>query len=345
MKNGRNITIIVFLVLIILVFSPASTAAQDENFVFLPIILKNSTGTLPSWKVVSSPVPTTLNDVQAIADNDVWVVGDGSKIYHWDGISWKSYETPEEASVSAIKLRTPAEGLALSYSIYRWNGTSWSLADDIEDACPGFGWYGKDIDIDGENYWLINSRVYGPPLNAWVSRLFKWNETSKIGQDYEIDGWLALGIDMISASDGWAVGMAQNDPSGAIYRWNGGEWIKQVHPEIRILRDVSAFDSSHGWAVGEDLSDLCTTLFWNGISWVQINCPTADYFKAVDFASRDKVWAVGDGGVISFSSGGNWTTVPSPVTSGLLAIDMISEYEGWAVGENGVILHYTSGTP
>jgi photosystem II stability/assembly factor-like uncharacterized protein len=60
-------------------------------------------------------------------------------------------------------------------------------------------------------------------------------------------------IDMLNASEGWAVG-GVNDRSGRIYRTvsGGASWARVNSPATSFIWEVDAVDSGHAWAVTHD---------------------------------------------------------------------------------------------
>jgi hypothetical protein len=61
------------------------------------------------------------------------------------------------------------------------------------------------------------------------------------------EGSVLTAIDMVSASDGWAVGS-----NGRIYHYSGGTWtLHTTTTEGSYLTAIDMVDASDGWAVGE----------------------------------------------------------------------------------------------
>jgi hypothetical protein len=132
-------------------------------------------------------------------------------------------------------------------------------------------------------------------------------------------------LDMIDASNGWAVGN-----EGLIMRWNGIAWSIVSSPTTANLLAVSMISPNDGWAVGSGV-----ILRWNGSNWVSVTSPVNTTLFGLDMVSDADGWAAGVGGAIARWNGTNWQTAQSPITQTAVSIrslDMISSTSGWAVG-------------
>jgi len=95
-------------------------------------------------------------------------------------------------------------------------------------------------------------------------------------------------VDMVSATDGWAVGS-----EGAIIRWDGTSWNNVTSPAMKHLFSVNMVNSTDGWAVG---SDGCI-IHWDGASWSNATSPTGAWLLDVDMVSSTDGWIVGADGI------------------------------------------------
>jgi len=102
---------------------------------------------------------------------------------------------------------------------------------------------------------------------------------------------------MVSASDGWAVGLG-----GTIIRWNGSSWSNVTSPTPYLLESVFMVSASDGWAVGSG----GTIIHWDGSSWSNVTSPTTAALRSVFMVSASDGWAVGYGGTIIRWTGTVW---------------------------------------
>ena len=91
-------------------------------------------------------------------------------------------------------------------------------------------------------------------------------------------------VDMISATDGWAVG-----DEGTILHWNGVRWQQVSSPTTASLKGVDMISASDGWAVGDE----GTILHWSGNVWQEAPTPAYTQLRSVAMVSHTDGWAVG----------------------------------------------------
>lgn len=191
-------------------------------------------------------------------------------------------------------------------------------------------------DIDGDGYGDI---IFGAPLG---------NGGVQFGSG---SGWAPQGganadtlkdVSMLSATDGWAVGQYLSSYD-TIYRFNGTSWENDVWLEaFKVnLNGVSAFDSTHVWAVG----DGGTIAFFSGTSWAKQTSGITARLNDVEAVSATTAWAVGDGGVIikTTDGGATWTSQSSTTNRNLKGISAVDANTVYAAGDNGTILRTTNG--
>lgn len=145
------------------------------------------------------------------------------------------------------------------------------------------------------------------------------------------------GVDMISATEGWAVGQVGT----ILHTTNGGiTWASQNSGVTDPLYAVRFLDALHGWATGNIM--LYTTD--GGQTWLRGNSLTASNY-GLDFADLNNGWAVGIGGVVfrSTDGGRNWSWLLTSTTANLKDVDFVDGQNGWAVGADGAIIHTTDG--
>jgi hypothetical protein len=137
------------------------------------------------------------------------------------------------------------------------------------------------------------------------------------------------GVDMVSASDGWAVGYTADTANlyqTLTLRWNGTQWVQVASPtpflSVAGLRGVTV-SGTDVWAVGVQ-ADISLTLrsyiiHWNGSSWSAQTTPTtAGCVLTAVSALGTNLWAVGGCQTTSYQTlilqwnGTSWSPVASP---------------------------------
>lgn len=183
-------------------------------------------------------------------------------------------------------------------TILRWDGDSWSLwFQDISRRVL----YDVDM-VSTNNGWAVEYYCYfsGTPPASYNSVIMRWNGSNWSYVDSPTYQTL-YAVDMLSATDGWIVGVRS-----VTLHWDGSAWNEVSSPTECTLRSVSAVAQNDVWAVGG-----------------------GGYFCASQSTPVILHW---DGSV--------WSEVASPMSQVLNSVTMLSAEEGWAVGEGKTILHY-----
>lgn len=140
-------------------------------------------------------------------------------------------------------------------------------------------------------------------------------------------------VDMVSSSDGWAVGM-----DGHISHYDGSSWTEHTSPTEFSLTSISMYSASAGWAVGSN----GTVLYFDGSSWTQQGFPSAAMIHSILAVGTDEAWALGEpSSPVYHYDQGVWTSISTPSTLGLFSIDGTAN-DWWAAGNE--LLHFDSGT-
>jgi hypothetical protein len=199
------------------------------------------------------------------SSTDMYSVGDGGTILHFDGMSWTRMVSGTTKNL---------------YSIWGTSGQNiWAAGWDVNHATSeilhynGTSWQENILAVNGEGYkwglgevWACDSA--GHPITCVSgSQLFRktdasmWREddSDRIGNRYTDGGYIGVGVRGNSSNDLIAAGN-----SGFIAHWNGHSW-----------HDYPDFFDASSQAIG--LSGLsmkdntvCTVGDKNGASWVAI---------------------------------------------------------------------------
>jgi hypothetical protein len=295
-----------------------------------------------------------LSDIQMLASDDVWAVGDFSQAIHWDGSTWSKMPFPGSHEIRAFAMVSAADGWAFTDEwTYRWDGVSWQAhgpggAYGAEMLSATDGWLGGDYGVlerwDGR-YWgdrrpslkVLTDVDAIASDDAWsvgqYGAIAHWDGTSWNLVDGPTEVELKS-IDMLAASDGWAVG-----EKGVILRWNGSEWTEVASPTDVSLHSVSMLSAIDGWIVGGRGDNYeSVTLHWNGSEWAMVASGTSNILNSVAAIAADDAWIVGDYGILLRWNGSswNWVAAPDPLNyCSMHDLSFASASDGWAVGELG----------
>lgn len=188
-------------------------------------------------------------------------------------------------------------------------------------------------------------------------------------------------VSAVSASDVWAVGYFQDDPTPLhqktlILHWNGARWSRipspNPSPVLNELTGVFAVGADDVWAAGTSLQQVgvgsvnrTLTEHWNGKKWSVVPSPNVGRLDSSlagigGDGSATHLWAVGSWeDDTTFAqhtltlewTGLRWRLQPSPDPSGeddrLAAVRVVSKQDVWAVGASDLdtlVLHRTGAT-
>jgi len=237
------------------------------------------------WSSASPGTPyidSALHAVAARSATDVWAVGwqstgaeDLALVHHWNGTLWKSVATPDTSAVS-VQL-AGVDFLPSGDAIAVGSTTGNFKTTPVIHRYPAGGGAGQEIP---------------GPVPA--------------------TGGAWQGIDLLSDTDGWAVGMSGSQVEGEpaqtlIAHWTGAAWKEVPSPSPGTLSSrltaVTAIAANDVYAVGQvrDVTDpkieKSLVLHWDGVSWSQVASPNPGLVRttllAVDAAGPGELWAVG----------------------------------------------------
>jgi len=245
-------------------------------------------------------------------------------LFELGGVMWKPITTAPIDYYAAFDILSEESGWAVSTSrwdspLHRYNGQSWqgySLPDvrllyDIQMLSADNGW------AVGSSTRML-STVGLPYLYSSIVQFdgVEWKTIeSTPGQEL-------YAIDMISETEGWAVGAA-----GTILHYINGHWILEPSPSDIRLFDVDMVSPDEGWAIGRDnyrvstsrLTCKSTILRYDGTSWAVAGnidgfCP-----NSISVLDGNTGRIVGDNGLIlKLSEQIELTPTPEPTSTEML---------------------------
>lgn len=268
--------------------------------------------------LTNHPAAGNLASVWGSSGSDVWGVGGGGNLAHFDGVSWSPM--PQQLPNGLLNTSTlwasgPAD-VRIGYTggTARWNGSSLTNLNAFT-ASPG----GR-------------ARLWGPDTtNLWAASgtaLHRWDD---------VQGWVAVTLPS-SQPDAYVVtGSSPTDVwvwgATAISHWNGVSWSPR--PGITNVFSILSFSANDAWAVGPS----ALLAHWNGTTWATYP-GYAGTLRAVWGLSPNDVWVVGEQGQALHWNGAVWTATVTGTTASLGAISGTASNDLWAVGDRGTLLHW-----
>jgi hypothetical protein len=312
----RTASITAALIAAAALLSPAAQVSADVQWTDVPV-------PLPAGAVAGE-----LEDITAIAANDAWAVGswrdtvDHPLAVHWDGTRWTSVPVDDSAAPGRYRL-TAVDAVA--------SGDVWA-AGSITSANPG-----------GQDTALVLHFTNG----AW--------QAQRLDPMSVVAGTLH-GIDMVSATEGWAVGKGTTAgiaPRPVVLHYQSGAWTETAIQAPAGAQLTSVFGSPNGptWAVGSHTMNGSVQrpliVQWDGATWrtvvTTIVGPAIIVLNRVGGWSTADAWAVGTAcdpsrppfscdGFVMHLSGGVWSTVRGASADVVTGVAADSPTSVWLAG-------------
>ncbi|MBT2232615.1 hypothetical protein [Nonomuraea sp. NEAU-A123] len=306
------------------------------------VVLAAVPSSATTWTVTPTPGGdlSRLNAVSATAANNAWAVG-------------TAYDFGLGAERTLIE---------------RWNGTSWSRVTSPNGSQLYNQLYGVD-GVSATSAWAVGSIETAHGTNGGgdgpkKAAAWRWNGTawSIVDLPKPANTPKVTGVDMLSATDAWAVGWyyesltptARGVPYTA--HWNGSSWTEVDAPApggyLNSVTSVSGTSPTDVWAVG-NWRDRGSgqvyhpfALHWNGSAWAQVTVPdpvggAGGSLLSVKAISPADVWATGYRDYRTPAAfhydGTSWTETPLPALGGtgntfLYSVTATAPDQVWAVG-------------
>jgi hypothetical protein len=258
-----------------------------------------------SWKY-PKPIPHsdryTLNDIAAVGQKDVWIVGTASNAVltlHWNGYSWRRVGAPtpgrgEHARLTGVAAGPHGDVWAVGRAsngpdarvfVLHWNGMEWTLAHVPSMAAGVAG--PKLVVLAHQEVWVVSGHSMMHRTRSG------WTRVGVPAPD-PAEYWSLTAISAESPSSIWASGWVSNGTShvysgGLLEHWDGRRWeLRLGHrlPERPLGVDAV---SSDVMVVGADF----TTLWGHDGVWKERRAPQPTIGDGYDETLSDVVWTSG----------------------------------------------------
>ncbi len=154
--------------------------------------------------------------------------------------------------------------------------------------------------------------------------------------------WFFHDVDMISATEGWAISHpVTGDHASIFHTANGGKtWQPQGGQLFQQLGGISFADALHGVAVGNEYRYTVD----GGQTWLKGSAGNFSTVFDVDLVDQNTGYTCGFGEVKKTTDGGKtWVVQSIPLLGNLVGIDFVSPTTGWVVGANGSVYKTSNG--
>lgn len=310
-----------------------------------------------TWKRVALPrcadCEGGLFALGGTSATDIWGVGGGGLITHYDGVAWTSHTTSlTRRDFDAVWGTSPTDVWAVSgqaapawvagtvpTTIAHFDGSTWKTSV-VPTKWPLNAIWGTSR----TSAWAAGGLGRTPPTPDAV--VLRWNgavwTTESTGLAGDIHGLWGS-----SESDVWAVGDSapcpgkSETPCGAILHFNGATWSQAlVGREYEYIRAIWGFAANDVWAVGETQA-AGLIRHWDGTTWSVVAEHSSRHYQAIWGASPNDIWVGGHGGgsgLLQHFDGVTWTETIFAKNSTYMGVFGRASNDVWAVG--GDVIHW-----
>ncbi|MBI4503734.1 MAG: hypothetical protein HY700_21555 [Gemmatimonadetes bacterium] len=289
------------------------------------------------WINQTGSASADLGEVSA-ANNEIWAVGSGATILHYNGTGWSTQASP----VSGVTLRgiemysgTPVTGFAVgdNSTILRYDGTNWNT---VTFSPSGGSTYTTLCRIDANVIYLVGAG--GTIEHSTDNGAHFTQEPPPAGgmTDYFTCGGPNPGDVYVSGLNGVI-----------LHSTGSGLWTRQTSNTTNALRAMQWFGNGSGglseiWLTGGSLGAPGVLLHSTGDgTWTPAGT-TAQPIRGLRATGPNDIYGVGASGFVIHYNGLSWSTQASGTTAQLnhMAPCLLGDghREWWVVGNAGMIL-------
>ena len=278
------------------------------------------------WEAMTSGTTRLLHGIWGSATDNVFAVGDGGTIIHFDGNDWSTQTSTTTNNLKGVwgsattVYAVGSGGKVLNKSLNV--GTTWSAmaSNTLNGLNAVWGSSATDIFAVGDSGTIIHSNG-----STWSSMTSP--TTVKL-----------LGVWGNSSTDLYAVGNSHKDGywKRTVLHYDGTDWSTEDTGNGVTLMNSWGESDTDIMAVGS----FGGILRYDGISWKQTGGPTESTLNAMWGDSASDIYAVGYAGAIAHYDGTGWSVRKTDAGNDLYGIWGASSTDVFAVGDKGTVLEY-----
>lgn len=299
---------------------------NDSNYQPLTMHWDGST-----WQIASAPINDGyfLDDVAAIAADDVWALGDANRapvLLHWDGAMWNVMPNPEIQDLKLSSIAGSPDGTLWATGsvsaplpdygqpfVLHWDGAQWNNMtppdpvpytsfEQVLIKAPDEVYLRGGINTQQVNYDADHQEFF---VEEWDGAVWSPVASIQTASQYQYYGSTAIEMLALDPNDIWFVGedYAKYDFYPLIVHWNGSEWSRYSDIGdlwIAAVLGLAGDTPDNLWAVGHTLVQRLPgpplLAHWDGSVWervLQFGFRAGGYLADVAVLSENEVWAVG----------------------------------------------------
>jgi hypothetical protein len=266
------------------------------------------------WSPMPAGTTADLNTVWGFSGDDVYAVGTGGTVLHYDGVAWRTLDSGTDAELFGIWGAAPDDVFfaGTGGTILRYDGTTFTPLDAGTTRDLWWLWGSSASDVFAVGYRGIILHFNGT----------LWEEMTSGTVQYLYCVWGS------APDDVFAVG-----GTGTVLHYDGSAWSPMDAGTNQYLYDVWGRSGSDVYAFGW----ANTALHYDGSVWTPVPASAPDQILT-GWGTDDTVYAVAPAGVILRSTGSSFDLMPSGTTARLVGIWCATPAGCFVVGTGGTIL-------
>jgi hypothetical protein len=290
----------------------------------------------PHWSPMTSGTTEHLTGVWGTYGSDVYAVGAGGTILHYDGTAWSPMTSGTTNFLYSVcgTYDNDVYAVGAGGTILHYDGTAWSSMTSGTQA-------------DLYSVWrTYGSAVYAVGASGTILRCTDgstWSPMTSGVTDYLFSVWGTSSNNVYAVCGGGSV--------RTILHYDGSTWSPSYRNSGGLFRAIWGSSANNIFVVGDGGTILHCT---DGSTWSTMTSGITESLTGVwgwgTYGSD--VFAVGHSGTIRHYNGTLWNNMDFPTSSwlsGVWGADVgdpgIESNDVFAVGENGTILHYAPPAP
>jgi len=293
--------------------------------------LDGENGAVLAWEQIPPEGWLSLRSIWGLSASDIYSVGDGGMILHYNGTAWSTMVSGTTANLSGVwgsagddMYAVGKGGLILHYDGISWSPMASGVTTDLNDV------WGSSADT-----------IYAVGVANTIVR-YDGVSWSAMGAPTSAGSNL-LGVHGSSANCAYAVGTTSGYSGiGVLLHYHGTDW-HCVYCAYGNYHGVWVSPDSCVYASGLHHDFLYGFLVrYDGANWINTELPIKCTGYGMWGDRSDNVYAVFDKGYVAHFDGEQWTLALA-TTDLLLDVWGTSGDDVWVVGKHYLIRHFENG--
>ncbi len=256
------------------------------------------------WEKINAPADKNLRSASGLREDDIFCVGDGGRILHWNGYQFSSVESPTTNDLTCVAFGPQGIGWAVGKNgvTLRYYDGKWSLVPTESNIDLNGVWAGRN-----DTAWAVGKN----------GAILKW-DGKKWKRDETVTHYNLLAIGGVESEHLWAVG-----ENGVVVTRTHGKWkVYSSTPANRISLRCLIAEPGGGMWIGGDNGALWHKPAGGNPEFKVVNSGSEKTIYGMTRQNSRRIRAAGaDGMLISYSADtSKWINEKNPGSEDLFGL-------------------------